>query len=132
MGVVEFCARGEAISCTRLPKWLTEASVSSGTRVSTRARTQFLEVKGATHAAAFLDGLGVETCDVLGFSLGGMVAQRLALDRPAICRRLILVGTAPRGGEDIMHLDKPRLATHLQDPSNRGYGVLQKIFLRNR
>ena len=41
---------------------------------------------------------------------------------------LILVGTAPRGGEDIMHLEKPRLAKHLQDPSNKGYGVLQKIF----
>ena len=54
--------------------------------------------------------------------------QRLALDRPAICRRWILVGTAPRGGEDIMRLEKPRLATHLQAPSNRGYGVLQKIF----
>lgn len=82
----------------------------------------------AKHAAAFLDGLGVETCDVLGFSLGGMVAQQMVLNRPAICRRLILVGTAPRGGEDIMHLEKPRLATHLQDPSNTGHGVLQKIF----
>jgi len=82
----------------------------------------------ATHAAAFLDGLGVGTCDVLGFSLGGMVAQHLVLERPTIFRRLILVGTAPRGGEDIMHLEKPRLATHLQDPSNKGYGVLQKIF----
>jgi pimeloyl-ACP methyl ester carboxylesterase len=82
----------------------------------------------ATHAAAFLDGLGVGTCDVLGFSLGGMVAQQMVLDRPTIFRRLILVGTAPRGGEDIMHLEKPRLATHLQDPSNKGYSVLQKIF----
>ncbi len=82
----------------------------------------------AKHVAAFLDGLGVETCDVLGFSLGGMVAQQMVLNRPAICRRLILVGTAPRGGEDIMHLEKPRLATHLQDPSNTGDGVLQKIF----
>ena len=27
-----------------------------------------------------------------------------------------------------MHLEKPRLATHLQDPSNKGYSVLQKIF----
>ncbi len=27
----------------------------------------------AQHALAFLDGLGLETCDVLGFSLGGMV-----------------------------------------------------------
>src|SRR6478735_4293995 len=29
----------------------------------------------AMHALAFLDGLGIETCDVLGYSLGGMVAQ---------------------------------------------------------
>jgi pimeloyl-ACP methyl ester carboxylesterase len=82
----------------------------------------------AKHAAAFLDGLGVGACDVLGFSLGGMIAQQMVLDRPTIFRRLILVGTAPRGGEDIMHLEKPRLAKHLQDPSNKGYGVLQKIF----
>jgi len=82
----------------------------------------------AKHAAAFLDGLGVDTCDVLGFSLGGMVAQQMVLDRPTVFRRLILVGTAPRGGEDIMHLEKPRLAKHLQDPSNKGYSVLQKIF----
>jgi pimeloyl-ACP methyl ester carboxylesterase len=82
----------------------------------------------ATHAFAFLDGLGIEMCDVLGFSLGGMIAQQMALERPAIFRRVILVGTAPRGGEDIMHLDKPRLATFLQDPSNKGYSVLQKIF----
>ena len=41
---------------------------------------------------------------------------------------MILVGTAPRGGEDIMHLEKPNLAKHLQDPRNTGYAVLQKIF----
>jgi pimeloyl-ACP methyl ester carboxylesterase len=82
----------------------------------------------AKHTAAFLDGLGVNTCDVLGFSLGGMVAQQMVLDRPSVFRRLILVGTAPRGGDDIMHLEKPSLAKHLQDPSNTGYMVLQKIF----
>ena len=81
-----------------------------------------------THVLAFLDGLRLTTCDVLGFSLGGVLAQQMAQDRPSIVRRMILVGTAPRGGEDIMHLDKPSLAKHLQDPSNRGYGVLQKIF----
>jgi len=80
------------------------------------------------HVLAFLDGLRLTTCDVLGFSLGGVLAQQMAQDRPSIVRRMILVGTAPRGGEDIMHLDKPSLAKHLQDPSNRGYGVLQKIF----
>src|SRR5262245_49230031 len=82
----------------------------------------------ATHAFDFLDGLGLFTCDVLGFSLGGMVAQQMALERPSIFRRMILAGTAPRGGTDIMHLDKPSLARHLGDRSLQGYQVLQKIF----
>jgi pimeloyl-ACP methyl ester carboxylesterase len=82
----------------------------------------------ARHALAFLDGLGLDACDVLGFSLGGMVAQQMAIDRPSIFRRMILVGTAPRGGEDIMHLEKPSLAKFLQDPSLKGYEILQKIF----
>jgi pimeloyl-ACP methyl ester carboxylesterase len=82
----------------------------------------------AAHALAFLDGLCVTSCDVLGFSLGGMVAQQMALERPSSINRLILVGTAPRGGEDIMHLEKPSLARHLGDPTLKGYAVLQKIF----
>jgi pimeloyl-ACP methyl ester carboxylesterase len=57
-----------------------------------------------------------------------MIAQHMAKDRPSIVRRMILVGTAPRGGEDIMHLEKPSLAKHLQDPRNTGYAVLQHIF----
>jgi pimeloyl-ACP methyl ester carboxylesterase len=82
----------------------------------------------ATHALAFLDGLGLHTCDVLGFSLGGMVAQHMALERPGAFRRMMLVGTAPRGGEDIMHLEKPSLAQHFNDSSLHGYAILQKIF----
>jgi len=82
----------------------------------------------ATHALTFLDSLGVMTCDVLGFSLGGMIAQQIAQDRPSMFRKMILVGTAPRGGEDIMHLEKPTLAKPLSDSTLRGYAVLQKIF----
>src|SRR6185369_9080084 len=82
----------------------------------------------AMHALTFLDGLGVTNCDVLGFSLGGMIAQQIALDRPSMLRKMILVGTAPRGGEDIMHLEKPSLAKPLSDSTLRGYAVLQKIF----
>jgi pimeloyl-ACP methyl ester carboxylesterase len=82
----------------------------------------------ATHALAFMDGLGLTTCDVLGYSLGGMIAQEMALKRTSIIRRMILVGTAPRGGEDVMHLEKPGLAEHIQNPALKGYAVLQKIF----
>jgi pimeloyl-ACP methyl ester carboxylesterase len=80
-----------------------------------------LTVEGmAAHAVAFLDALRVTRCDVLGFSLGGMVAQQLARERPLLIRRMILVGTAPRGGEDIMHTENPRLAKYFADPSLRG------------
>jgi pimeloyl-ACP methyl ester carboxylesterase len=82
----------------------------------------------AMHALAFLDGLGIQSCDVLGFSLGGMVAQQMVLDRPAVFRRMILAGTAPRGGEDIMHLDKPSLSQYFTNPALQGYAILQKIF----
>ena len=82
----------------------------------------------ATHALAFLDGLGVTTCDVLGFSLGGMIAQQIALERPSLVRRLILVATAPRGGYDIMHLEKSGLANVFRDPNLRGYARLVKLF----
>jgi len=84
----------------------------------------------AQHALAFLDGLSITSCDVLGYSLGGMVALQMVQDRPSIFRRLVLVGTAPRGGEDIMHLEKPRISKYTQDPKlqAQGYAVLQKIF----
>jgi pimeloyl-ACP methyl ester carboxylesterase len=82
----------------------------------------------AEHVFAFLDALRIETCDVLGFSLGGMIAQDMARARPQLFRKMILAGTAPRGGQDIMHLEKPSLQKHLQDPTLKGYAVLQKIF----
>jgi pimeloyl-ACP methyl ester carboxylesterase len=57
-----------------------------------------------------------------------MIAQQMAQDRATIFRRMILVGTAPRGGEDIMHLEKPDLQVYLNDPKLSGYAVLGKIF----
>jgi pimeloyl-ACP methyl ester carboxylesterase len=50
----------------------------------------------AKNAEAFIDGLGLTKIDLLGFSIGGMVAQQITLDRPELVRKLILVGTAPR------------------------------------
>ncbi|HEY2476176.1 MAG TPA: alpha/beta hydrolase [Candidatus Cybelea sp.] len=82
----------------------------------------------AQHAIAFLDALDITACDVLGYSLGGMVAQDVVRARPTAFRKMILVGTAPRGGEDVMQLDKPILAKYINDPNLKGYQVLQKIF----
>lgn len=82
----------------------------------------------AEHALAFLDALNIKTCDVLGFSLGGMVAQQMALDRPTVFRKIILAATAPRGGEDVMHIEKPSIGKYFVDPTLKGYDILQKIF----
>jgi pimeloyl-ACP methyl ester carboxylesterase len=51
----------------------------------------------AQNAEAFIDALGLKPIDLLGFSMGGMVAQQITLDRPELIRKLILIGTAPRG-----------------------------------
>jgi pimeloyl-ACP methyl ester carboxylesterase len=80
------------------------------------------------HLLAFADALGLTQVDLLGFSLGGMVAQQAALDRPSLVRKMVLVGTAPEGGEDIMHLEKPGLSRYLQDPDLQGLQVLVKLF----
>jgi pimeloyl-ACP methyl ester carboxylesterase len=80
------------------------------------------------HFLAFADALGLTQIDLLGFSLGGMVAQQAALDHSSLVRKMLLVGTAPEGGEDIMHLEKPELRKILEDPSLSGYQVLVKLF----
>jgi len=53
----------------------------------------------AKNAEAFIDALGLKKVDILGFSIGGMVAQQITLDRPKLVRKLMLVGTAPRNHE---------------------------------
>ena len=50
----------------------------------------------AKSAEAFIDALGLKQIDLLGFSIGGMVAQQIVIDRPELIRKLILIGTAPR------------------------------------
>jgi len=82
----------------------------------------------ARHALAFLEALGLSQVDLLGYSLGGMIAQQIALERPELVRKMLLVGTAPRGGEDIMHLEKPELKRVLDDPNIQGLQKLVGLF----
>jgi pimeloyl-ACP methyl ester carboxylesterase len=58
----------------------------------------------ARDAASLIDALGLEHVDLFGFSMGGHVAQQIAVDRPELVRRLVLVGTGPRGGDGMDQL----------------------------
>jgi pimeloyl-ACP methyl ester carboxylesterase len=60
--------------------------------------------KIGAHAVAFIKALGLTKVDVLGFSIGGFVAQEITLQAPDLVRRLVLVGTGPRGGESMATL----------------------------
>jgi pimeloyl-ACP methyl ester carboxylesterase len=70
------------------------AGVSSS---SGKVPTSFQEM--GANAIAFIKALGPTQVDVLGFSIGGMVAQEITAQAPDLVRRLILVGTGPRGAD---------------------------------
>ena len=59
-----------------------------------------LEKMGAD-AISIIRALGYEQVDLLGFSLGGAVAQMVALQAPDLVQSMVLAGTGPRGGGGI-------------------------------
>jgi len=75
------------------------AGVSSS---SGEVPTTFEEM--GANAIAFIQALGLKQVDVLGFSIGGFVAQEITLQAPELVRRLVLVGTGPRGGQNMATL----------------------------
>jgi pimeloyl-ACP methyl ester carboxylesterase len=58
----------------------------------------------ADDTARFLGAIGINKVDLLAHSMGGQVAQQLAATHPELIRKLILVGTGPRGGTDMVRM----------------------------
>lgn len=75
-------------------------------------------------AIAFIRALGFKQVDLLGFSMGGGVAQMVALQAPDLVRRMILAGTGPRGGGGIDEINRIAVIAYLKaaftlsDPRN--------------
>jgi pimeloyl-ACP methyl ester carboxylesterase len=76
----------------------------------------------ARDAITFIKAKGFEQVDLLGFSMGGMIAQEIALMEPRLVRKMILTGTGPAGGVGISkvarvtYLDMLRGWLTFQDP----------------
>ena len=58
----------------------------------------------AADIIAFVKALGLKEVDLFGFSIGGMVAQQMALDAPELVRCVLLAGTGPSAGEGMQEL----------------------------
>jgi len=92
-----------------------------GVGASTGTTPKTIEAMAAD-AVTFIRALGLTEVDLLGFSMGGMVAQVIAQDEPELIRKLIIAGTGPAGGEGIKnvtrisHLDTIRALLTRQDP----------------
>ncbi len=80
------------------------------------------------HAADFIGALGLSHVDVLGFSIGGYIAQALTLRHPALVKRLILVGTGPRASEPSNDPKYPQYATST-DPGTGEAGLEAFLYL---
>ena len=55
----------------------------------------------ADDAVTFIKAMGLKQVDLLGFSMGGMVAQEIVLKEPELVRKMVIAGTGPAGGEGI-------------------------------
>ena len=71
----------------------------------------------ARHVIAFINALGLDEVDLLGFSIGGFVAQEIALLRPTLVRRLVLAATGPKGAPG-MHGWRDDIAAAARGESN--------------
>jgi pimeloyl-ACP methyl ester carboxylesterase len=80
----------------------------------------------AQDALDFLDALNLTQVDLLGFSLGGYIAEHLTLQHPQRVRRLILAGTGAGRGEGTQFLDQTILEA-ASGPSSRN-GLLRLFF----
>jgi len=68
----------------------------------------------ARDAIAFIRALGYDQVDVLGFSLGGFIAQVIVEEEPQLVRKLILAGTGPAGGQGIDKMTRVTLLDALK------------------
>ncbi len=76
---------------------------------------------------AFIRALGAKQVDIFGFSIGGMVAQQIALDAPELVRRLLLVGTGPAGGEG-MAAFSPQVHEIINRPNSTASERMLELF----
>jgi pimeloyl-ACP methyl ester carboxylesterase len=78
-------------------------------------------------AIAFIEAIGFERVDLLGFSIGSFVAQEIALIRPDLLRRIVLASSAPQGASG-MHGWAPDVIGAVGKPETTPEGYISVFF----
>jgi pimeloyl-ACP methyl ester carboxylesterase len=81
----------------------------------------------AEHVLRFVDALTLTRIHILGFSLGGFLAQEIAIARPALIERLVISGSAPEGGAGA-GMDRPELIAIYTDGDMPMNEKLKRLF----
>jgi len=85
-------------------------------------------VEAMAHGAiAFVEALGPQRVDLLGFSIGSFVAQEIALIRPDLLRRIVLASSAPQGASG-MHGWAPEVIAAVGQPDTNPEGYISVFF----
>jgi pimeloyl-ACP methyl ester carboxylesterase len=84
----------------------------------------------ANATAGLIAAINLPRADVLGWSMGGFVAQRLAIDHPARASHLILAGTNPGGGRTV--LGTPRAQAIDSEPNPSDADILHELYPPDR
>jgi pimeloyl-ACP methyl ester carboxylesterase len=81
----------------------------------------------ADDAMVFIEALGIDRIDLLGFSIGSFIAQEMALARPSSVVKLVLASTAPQGAPG-MHGWAPDIIGAIGEPTTEAEGFLHAFF----
>ena len=102
--VIVFDNKGVGTSTGKTPKTISEMSID---------------------AIAFIKALGYSKVDILGFSMGGFIAQEIVETQPQLVNKLILVGTGPQGSEGLSDVGNKISSIANLDPQEQ---FLQSLF----
>ena len=94
---------------------------------ATTGRTPSTVEAMAHDAIAFIEAIGLQRVDLLGFSIGSFVAQEIALIRPDLLRRVVLASSAPQGASG-MHGWAPEVIGAVGQPETSPQGYLYVFF----
>ena len=114
----------DALSAER--RVVTFDNVGVGATTGTTPNT----IEAMSHGAiAFVEAMGFDRVDLLGFSIGSFVAQEIALIRPDLVRRVVLASSAPQGA-DGMHGWAPEVIGAVGSPETTPEGYISVFFAK--